>query len=662
MTSRGPMRKDANKEAIKQLILNLVNSSNAKQERVTDAVRVDDLPLLADTATAQWNIVGKNNDLYKSTYIDIHDLEQRILALENAVPKVPTKWYVLPLAGQSNMVGYGEIGASDLLGDMDIRIMQLSRGNVWDGCTMTADLTGYGDKFGVLRGKGEDLELIPAAPCLDHAQNMFQHSAGGTPPGNKGGTVGAGLWIAKELLSHIPSDYGILIVPCAYGGTSFGAGDWGTGSELGLAFAARVKHAMDLNPKNKLLPIVWTQGESDVVEDVASAHYTKFKEYYDWFKTQMADYIPRAAWGYKWFCCGPTKWWLGIVAQTSYVDTKINLELNTNGWAKPITRAMAVYDNYAYLSETYLDELYFMRLDVDNIGNFTPTNKESGTGATTSTRQLHFSTEGYVDFIAPNVANAILYKCGKKDALFHERPVFGRVGNVTTNNMEYFYEHDVALSVDLTTGMHLHQDFTQNSSITHNLATDSAYTISNSGSPTVEGGFLKCIGTSGYVVSNFTALPSWTTSVSFKADLAAGGTSSFVTSGYNNAAGKNSIGGVYNKERAMFISGSYKTAERINCVALSKSVTGAWHGQYDDWQTVTTTFDATTQTLKVYLNGNLVGGCSGYDGAIDRWVLGSWGSGTLPFTGLIANSRVYSRVLNEHEAYELFLVDRQGGE
>lgn len=580
------------------------------------------------------------------------DAIARIVALETEVPinPNPTKFYVLPLGGQSNMVGYGEIGSRLLKGDMDSRIKQLSRSNTWDGGTLTVANTGYGDKFDEYRGNGEDMQVIPAAPCLDHAQNMFRHSTAGGNTDQVGGTVGAGLWIAKMLLPYIPNDYGILIVPCAYGGTSFGTGDWGTTTTLGTGFVDRVKHCMDLNSDNKLLPIIWTQGESDVVAGPAVNHYTSFKTYYNWFKEQMSSYMSRTAWGYKWFCCGPTKWWLGMNADPSWIDSKINFEGNTLGWAKPICRSTAVYDNYYYLSQELKDELYYLRIDVANDGSFVPTNRESGTGATTSTRQLHFSTEGYKDYIAANVSNAILTHCGKKPAEKHTRPVRGRVATVSTDNVVYDYSRNENLNVNLDNGLVIHQDYSVNTSPIHNLV--SGITFTASGSPTVSDGAIVLTGDEYIYSSNFTALPRYTLSLCFKSTDRSQSGKLFGATGNTTSS---CTCGAYSKEGAIYTYASYDGSRRTSCVSLSPSLNGAWKGQFDDWQVLTITFE--DGVFKTYLNGCLIGGVQETASDIKSIVIGAWSNKSLPFKGLISKSRIYSRVLNENEVYQLSVLD-----
>ncbi|WP_096316985.1 DUF6645 domain-containing protein, partial [Escherichia coli] len=96
------------------------------------------------------------------------------------------------------------------------------------------------------------------------------------------GTVGQGLHIAKKLLPYIPQNAGILLVPCCRGGSGLTVGNdgtfsetsgasansarWGVGKPLYQDFLFRTKAALSKNPKNRLLAVVWMQGENDLAD------------------------------------------------------------------------------------------------------------------------------------------------------------------------------------------------------------------------------------------------------------------------------------------------------------------------------------------------------------------------------------------------------------
>ncbi|HHR4769105.1 TPA: hypothetical protein ACS55J_000661, partial [Salmonella enterica] len=167
----------------------------------------------------------------------------------------PEWYYVIPVSGQSNAMAYGEgLPLPDTLDKPHPRIKQLAR---------RATVTPGGEACAFN-------DLIP----LDHCPHDVQDMSGETHPKadlTKGqyGTVSQALHIAKKLLPLIPQEAGILIVPCARGGSAFTTGAlgaytdaagatavsarWGVGKPLYQDLIARTKAALDKNPKNQLL-------------------------------------------------------------------------------------------------------------------------------------------------------------------------------------------------------------------------------------------------------------------------------------------------------------------------------------------------------------------------------------------------------------------------
>ncbi|XEH49073.1 sialate O-acetylesterase [Edwardsiella tarda] len=89
------------------------------------------------------------------------------------------------------------------------------------------------------------------------------------------GCVAQALHIGKTLLPYLPAEAGILIVPCARGGSAFTQGTWGLssrtrcdGGRLSLGVATplyqdlrdRTRAALRHNPDNRLLAVIWMQG------------------------------------------------------------------------------------------------------------------------------------------------------------------------------------------------------------------------------------------------------------------------------------------------------------------------------------------------------------------------------------------------------------------
>lgn len=127
--------------------------------------------------------------------------------------------HVFVLGGQSNMVGRAD----------------------FDG--------GAGYPDGVLQ-YSQSGTLIPAASPLDHLDE-------------RAGDMGLAL---QFCIDYAAAHAGIrvVLVPCADGGTSFAANQWGVGNPLSNALIARTNQVFADNPDFVLKGLLWHQGESDV--------------------------------------------------------------------------------------------------------------------------------------------------------------------------------------------------------------------------------------------------------------------------------------------------------------------------------------------------------------------------------------------------------------
>jgi hypothetical protein len=164
---------------------------------------------------------------------------------------------VVLLTGQSNMVGYGAGGIEPVYFD-------------------------YGDpRISQYAGSGIYFDQLIAAidPLFHHEQ--------------KAGCIGHAMTFAKQLLPVRPTNRRVLLVPCAHGSTGFttssepsppagytfaAGGSWDTtGGAKGInlyEFAiAQANQAIALNPNNKLVAILWLQGEADAANAVSQATY-----------------------------------------------------------------------------------------------------------------------------------------------------------------------------------------------------------------------------------------------------------------------------------------------------------------------------------------------------------------------------------------------------
>ena len=115
------------------------------------------------------------------------------------------KYMILCVAGQSNAVGFDE---SAIPGDYTRQFR--------------------GSRIRQLGFYGEDnLKVIPLGACAQNFQDLRPFGNPGSDP-SMPGTRGMHLPLADRLLDHIPQDYGVLVLPCAYGGVGFTVGQQGS--------------------------------------------------------------------------------------------------------------------------------------------------------------------------------------------------------------------------------------------------------------------------------------------------------------------------------------------------------------------------------------------------------------------------------------------------
>ncbi|EMF0013708.1 sialate O-acetylesterase [Salmonella enterica] len=330
-------------------------------------------------------------------------------------PKAPEYYFVIPVAGQSNMMAYGEgLPLPDTLDAPHPRIKQLAR-------RATVTPGGAPCKYN---------DVIPLDHCPHDVQNMsMQNHPRADLSKGQYGTVGQALHIAKKLLPYIPEEAGILMVPCSRGGAAFTQGAdgafnaasgateasarWGTGKPLYQDLLSRTKAALDRNPKNRLLAVVWMQGEFDMSSASYAQQPAQFAAMVKQFRTDLASYAAQMpdfkADSVPWICGDTTYYWKNTYP-TQY-DT--------------------VYGGYKTCQEP---NVFFVPFMTDEHGHNTPTNEPAedpdipaanyygaasrSTGNMVSAlRGSHFSSWARRDIIPARLASAILLYAGRKSLL-----------------------------------------------------------------------------------------------------------------------------------------------------------------------------------------------------------------------------------------------------
>ncbi|EKS1132237.1 DUF1737 domain-containing protein [Escherichia coli] len=322
----------------------------------------------------------------------------------------PDYYYVVVLAGQSNGMAYGEgLPLPDSFDRTEPRIKQLSRRST---VTPGGEACSYND-------------VIPADHCLHDVQDMssFNHPKADLSKGQYG-CVGQGLHIAKKLLPYIPQNAGILLVPCCRGGSAFTTGDdgsfseasgasadssrWGAGKPLYQDLISRTRAALAKNPKNRLLAVVWMQGEADLASG-SQQHNGLFTAMVQQFRTDLSSLAAQCVSGnaatVPWICGDTTYYWKNTYA----------------------TQYETVYGAYKNLTA---QNIFFVPFLTDENGENTPTNAPAEDpdivavgyyGAASRTqgsfvstqRDSHFSSWARRGIISDRLASAILLHAGR---------------------------------------------------------------------------------------------------------------------------------------------------------------------------------------------------------------------------------------------------------
>ena len=79
----------------------------------------------------------------------------------------------------------------------------------------------------------------------------------------------------------------ILIIKTAIGGTGYARNHWGVGDDLYERMIKMTKMALDINPENKLVAVLWHQGEHDSFENEQLNDKERFDFYYEKFSQML---------------------------------------------------------------------------------------------------------------------------------------------------------------------------------------------------------------------------------------------------------------------------------------------------------------------------------------------------------------------------------------
>ncbi|EFE1541498.1 DUF1737 domain-containing protein [Escherichia coli] len=323
----------------------------------------------------------------------------------------PEYYYVIALAGQSNGMSYGEgLPLPDTFDSPDPRIKQLARRST---VTPGGAVCKYND-------------IIPADHCLHDVQDMsrLNHPKADLSKGQYG-TVGQGLHIAKKLLPFIPANAGILLVPCCRGGSAFTTGAdgtysdasgasenstrWGVDKPLYKDLISRTKAALAKNPKNRLLAVVWMQGEFDI-DAKPTEHSALFLAMVEKFRADLAEQAEQctggSAAGVPWICGDTTYFWKQKnepAYQAIYGGYKNKTDKNIH------FVPLMTDENDANVPTNNPAE----DPDIESIGYYGSTWRNSAATWTSADRASHFSSWARRGIISDRLATAVLTHAGR---------------------------------------------------------------------------------------------------------------------------------------------------------------------------------------------------------------------------------------------------------
>jgi transposase InsO family protein len=348
-------------------------------------------------------------------------------AIEKKRNVEPDYYYVIVVAGQSNTC-YGEGQALPDTHDAEHpRIKQLARRSN----TKTASTTG--------NSACANGDIIPLDWCPHGVEDMAArgHAAAIAADPRQYGAVSFAQSMAKRLLPSLPDNAGILVVNTTRGGSAFTQGTdqvydaavgaistatrWGitgglaaNGGKTALYqdMRDRTKAALNKNPRNVLLGVVWLQGEFDQTGTPAN--------HKSMFEAQVNDYRAELNATHRGQCLGYDS------AKVPFLcgDTTVYFQ-------QSVANFTTVYEG-TYLN-TSLSNVHYIRIGKDEQGNWTSTNaladdpditvsgtkiyygSASRTSADwlSSTRNSHFSSWAHRTIIAERMAAALTQTAGR---------------------------------------------------------------------------------------------------------------------------------------------------------------------------------------------------------------------------------------------------------
>lgn len=184
------------------------------------------------------------------------------------------KFDIIILAGQSNAMGCG-------LGSV---------ANEYEPCERIMHLYDDANFHFEKDADGNDYLWIPEE-CQRNIGIASESGEGNNKVGNFS-LIFAKLYLDRGLLE---AGRKLLIVKAAVGGTGFAKKQWGVGNVLYERIVDMTKTALDLNFENRVVAILWHQGEHDAFENENMSNHERYTFYLSSISAMFMDYIDKFA-------------------------------------------------------------------------------------------------------------------------------------------------------------------------------------------------------------------------------------------------------------------------------------------------------------------------------------------------------------------------------
>lgn len=500
------------------------------------------------------------------------------------------------------------------------------------------------------------------------------------------GTKGIHLPLAQLLLKEAPAGYNILVIPTAYSGSAFSTttttgydakamrpsnmnvrGRWGVGQAYYLTMLDRTKYALNANPDNKLIGVVWCQGENDLVQ-ATNNHFDAFSQ----MATSFFNEINSAGFGER---CPRGKadkhiWYNYSTTPYFYHNTPVNPQ--GTGKMADSFRGTSLFGGYKIWNPDT-----FIHIPED----YNDTNYINGTGSTWIEKSGHFGNNAFRRVIAPLVFECIRENGGlvfdgssPTESIRFTDQITRAQANAATGSLS-----------ELESGLMLYLPFNDENKLVKNMASAASkynVTVTNVGMNITQATDLP-LPQGGRRTANVLALSMWDDNylnINIPQQTDASWTLSFILKRNNTSSAMVSLikgaGGMTNKLFAGFRTYVNETCGKNVEFAIEPSYKGSIAScgtgrlldadkvrSYDDWIYYAASFNKETRELTVYMNGELV-----YQMALDnisasnisQLILGGSNDGFMGVDGCMAEFYLWNRVLSPQEINKNYIMSYFG--